>query len=426
MIRKLSMLTAVGLIAACTDSGSTPIAEGDADAAAEAGIVIPCGASGVSKGPWSLHVDGSSAIVRWEACRQGASNGVSFAPETGGPPRGVDATESAFVVTKTTAAPLDPKATPDFAGTWYMHEASLTGLSPGTCYTYQLSADSALAGRLCTARAPGDPIRFMAIGDTNPALGHTAGTLKYALAKKPDFVIHGGDIQYYASTLETWALWFPIMNPMLRQGAFFPAIGNHELETPAEYAEYSTRFFGGAGFDGATEHYRFESGGVWFFSVDTQDPITLESPQGQWLTASLADAATKPGFRFSVVFFHKPLVTCGDTSDDPVARAQLEPIFIKNRVTLVLQAHMHGYERFTFPGITYVTTGGGGGIIVEPDKNLARDYCGSRVASGNYHHATVFDLAAAGAASDAGAPSLHGTAIDEFGAVRDDFQITVP
>lgn len=37
------------------------------------------------------------------------------------------------------------------------------------------------------------------------------------------------------------------MNPMLRSGAFFPALGNHERENPDELRDYVLRFFGGAG-----------------------------------------------------------------------------------------------------------------------------------------------------------------------------------
>ena len=214
----------------------------------------------------------------------------------------------------------------------------------------------------------------MAIGDTNPGLGDTtANLLTQVLPTNPDFVVHCGDIQYYDSFLETWASWFPIMAPMLRQGAFFPAIGNHESEEPDEYTDYTLRFFGGAGFDGADGYYRFESGGVWFFSVDTQDDLDPASPQGQWLVESLADAVTQPGFRFSIVFFHKPFVTCGDTGDDPTARAYYSPIFTQYKVPLVIQAHMHGYERFTLDGRLYITTGGGGGALGNVDLNVQRD-----------------------------------------------------
>jgi hypothetical protein len=57
----------------------------------------------------------------------------------------------------------------------------------------------AQTGRFCTARAPGDAIRFLAIGDTNPSLGdNTTKVLLHTLPKNPDFVVHGGDIQYYS------------------------------------------------------------------------------------------------------------------------------------------------------------------------------------------------------------------------------------
>lgn len=211
------------------------------------------------------------------------------------------------------------------------------------------------------------------------------------------------------------------MQPMLAQGAFFPAIGNHESEKPGEYEQYTLRFFGNAGFDGAAEYYRFESGGVWFFSMDTEESVAPGTPQGTWLVQSLADAAQKPGFRFSIVYFHKPFVTCGDTGDDPTAYAYYTPIFKTYKVPLVLQAHMHGYERFVFDGATYVTTAGGGGIIEHPDLNVSRSYCDKRVASGDYYHAMIIDVASAAAGG-----TISGQAIDKTGAVRDTFQITPP
>jgi hypothetical protein len=260
----------------------------------------------------------------------------------------------------------------------------------------------------------------MAIGDTNPTLGDsTKNVLAHALPTNPDFTLHGGDIQYYESTLETWAGWFPLMAPMLRQGAFFPAIGNHEDEqqNPGELVTYSLRFFGGAGFDGSDTYYRFESGGVWFFSVNTELPIDPESEQGQWLVQSLQDASMRPGFRFSIVFMHRPLLTCGDTGDNVPAQQHFEPIFKQFKVPLVFQAHMHGYERFEYNGITYVTAAGGGGRIGDPNMNTSRAYCSTRVASGGFFHAVIVDVT----------PGMFAAqVIDDQGATRDSFTHMVP
>ncbi len=409
-------------VPACKGSSKDTLPSTDADAGeGDAAVALPCGPGSVSKGPWVLAVDGTNAKIRWEACTAGSAARVTITPEAGGASVNVDAVETATVVTAETISLLAPKF-PDPAGTFYMHEATLTGLAQGACYAYVLAADASYKGRFCTARANGDALRFLAIGDTNPTVNdNTKKILAQVLPKNPDFVVHGGDIQYYASGIETWSGWFPIMQPMLAQGAFFPAIGNHESEKEGEYLQYTLRFFHDAGFDGTPAYYRFQSAGVWFFSVDTEQSVAPGTPQGTWLVSSLADASQKPGYRFSVIYFHKPFVTCGDTGDDPTALAYYAPLFKTYKVALVLQAHMHGYERFAFDGITYVTTGGGGGIIVDVNQNKARSYCDKRVASGPWYHALLVDVAATATGG-----VMNGQAIDKDGVVRDTFQITPP
>ncbi|MFO0616197.1 MAG: metallophosphoesterase [Polyangiaceae bacterium] len=402
---------------ATATSSSSSSSSGSGGSGGEKGLV--CVSPSITKGPWALHVDGTSAKIRWEACAAGTPADVTIEREGGSdPPVTVTAVESTVTLENTYPAPLDSKAPPDWAGTYYMHEATVTGLQAGACYGYSLAADATRKGRFCTAHPSGDPLRFMVIGDTNPALGTTAKTLSHALPEKPEFVLHGGDIQYYASTLETWALWFPIMQPMLSQGAFFPAIGNHESEKSDELSLYALRFFGGAGFDGGDTYYRFENAGVWFFSVNTELPLDPVSEQGVWLATSLADAASKPGYRFSVIYFHKPFRTCGDTGDNETAYQAFEPLFLQHKVMFVLQAHMHGYERFELPdGMTYITSAGGGGVITNVDENIERPYCKDRVKSGGFYHAMIMDV---------GATTVTGKVIDADGVVQDTFTKMIP
>ncbi|MFI5301989.1 MAG: metallophosphoesterase [Polyangiales bacterium] len=417
---------ATGFALAC-GSTSSSAGQGDAgtgdDAGDDANAIpdwCPMTSPGISKGPWSLAVNETSAKVRWEACHPGTSGDLFFSPEAGGAEQKVSSVETPITITNTYRAPLNGSAPPDYAGVYYTHEAAITGLTASTCYSYRIAALDGTKGRFCTARNAGDPIRFMVIGDTNPTLGDsTKNVLAHSLPKNPDFILHGGDIQYYDSTLETWAAWFPIMNPMLLQGAFFPAIGNHEDEkqNPGELATYSLRFFGGAGFDGTDTYYRVESGGVWFFSVDTELPIDPASEQAQWLVQSLADASSKPGYRFSIVFMHRPLLTCGDTGDNPIAQQYFETIFKQHNVPLVLQAHMHGYERFEYNGITYVTAAGGGGAIGNVNGNITRSYCNTRVASGGFYHAVTVDVTTG---------MLSAVVIDDMGTTRDTFAHAVP
>lgn len=410
-------LVGMGIFACSGESQPSPAPDGGADAGEpDAGLV--CDGNGISKGPWVLAIDASGAKVRWEACREGTTKGLKVEPEAGGNPIEIESVETPFEVTETNVAPLNPLAPVDWAATYYMHEAAISGLMPGTCYVYELLGDSTRKGRFCTAAPSGSPIRFMAIGDTNPSLGNnTFNVLSNALQKAPNFTIHCGDIQYYSSVLETWASWFPVMQPMLSQGGFFPSVGNHESETLKEFDEYFLRFYKGAGFGGTDTYYRFETGGVWFFALNTEEPYGQGTVQGSWLESQLDAASKSPGYRFSIVFMHRTLVTCGDTGQDTAVREQFAPIFAQYKVPLVLQGHMHGYERFDLGGITYITTGGGGGSIGKIDENIERPECAMRLAAGAYSHAVIFDISAA---------EIQGTVIHEDGSVPDSFSIPVP
>lgn len=371
----------------------------------------------ITKGPWSLAVDDTHAKIRWEACDAAANPDVLVRPEGGSAEQTVTSTSKSITLQNTYIAPINTSAEPDYAGTYYTHEAALSDLAPGQCYTYKLAADEARQGRFCTASPSGATLDFLALGDTNPGLGHLDPVLEYGIKEGPDFTIHGGDIQYYDSGLETWAYWFPKMQPLLSQGAFFPAIGNHESEKSEELAEYALRFFGGAGFDGGETYYRFKNGGVHFFSLNTEEGIGQGSAQATWLEAKLAEVSAEPGYRFSIVFFHKPLVTCGDTGDNPAARAFLEPLFLQYKVPLILQAHMHGYERFELGELTYMTAAGGGSLLGNVDENTERDYCVDRVASAAAHHTVVFHLEG---------DTLSAKAIDGDGVVIDEMSKLVP
>ncbi|MEJ7733994.1 MAG: metallophosphoesterase [Polyangiaceae bacterium] len=340
-----------------------------------------------------MAVDANSAVVRWEGCRQDGVPEVRLIDDAGGAPTVFTSKATAVERKETYTAPLRPELAADLAGTYWIYEARLTSLAAATCYRYELVADPGRQGKVCTARPSGAPFRFVAIGDTNPGLGETSARLVAQLPRVgADFVVHGGDIQYFASGLDTWASWFDTMQPMLSLGAFYPAIGNHESEVPDEREKYVQPFFGGAGFPSNSTYYSFDTAGVWFFALDSEEPLALGSAQYVWFAKSLAAAAASPGYRFSVVYFHKPWVTCGDTSENSDARGQFEPLFTKHGVLLVIQAHMHGYERFELGALTYVTSGGGGGLLGNVDENVGRPTCAMRAASGPHHHLVVFDV----------------------------------
>jgi acid phosphatase type 7 len=426
MIPRFSTLLIACTLAACGsdgESGDRPDSSVIADAGVEAEAGADsgdCAGSGVSKGPWTLAIDEASARIRWEACRAGVSPKLTLTPELGGAPITLDAAVTETELTGGFVPVLNPNAPPDVPGTYWLHDAHAKGLAPGSCYRYELDAESTASGRFCTARTAGEPFTFAAIGDTHPGLSSDAVlTMARVVDKGFDFSLHTGDIQYYSGAFESWASWFGSMAPWLRQGGFFPSIGNHEQEdqNPSELEEFYLRLFGGAGFDGTDRYYRFQSGGVWFFALDTESDVGAGSAQADWFATQIAGAAAQPGYRFSVVYFHKPFLTCGDKSQDDAARGHYQPLFEQHGVALVLQGHMHGYERFELNGVTYVTTAGGGGLMGNVDENIARPECALRQASGPWIHAMWFEV---------GASTLRGSAVDKNGQLLDGFEKSAP
>jgi hypothetical protein len=262
-----------------------------------------------------------------------------------------------------------------------------------------MDIDATVKARFCTARNPGDTVRFYAIGDTNPALGFsTRDVMMHTVQLGFDFALHGGDIEYYDSLVETYAYWFELMPPLIRGGAFLPAIGNHDSDDQSgepddKLEQYTERFWG------------------------TEEPITQGSAQFTWVQSELAKASASPGYRFSIFYLHRPFLTCGDTGDNTPALAQLQPLFTQYKVPIVIQAHMHGYERFVTPGLTVVTLGGGGGAIGDVNASTTRSYCNERVASGAFYHAGLFEITPG---------KLAATIIDDQGNTRDTFSLVVP
>lgn len=414
-------VAAFSLFACVTACGSDTEAPANADVVPEEEPIekLVCPPDGITKGPWSLAMTRTTMKVRWEACSPEANPTLVVRPEAGGAETVVTSKATAIEIAQRYEAPLNEKNAPaDLPGTYYTHDAEVTGLTPGTCYRYALGADPKRAGRFCTAQPDGGRVHFMAIADTNPLFGNaTTHVLEKLLPLGPDFVVHGGDIQYYDSGLETWRGWFPVMQPMLASGALMAAMGNHESEKPEELATYALRFFGDASMGGERAYYTFETGGVHFFALDTETSLAPETPQGTWLVTKLDEVSKLPGYRASIIVLHRPLVTCGDTAQDDASRNHYAPIFAQHKVPLVIQGHMHGYERFELDGITYVTTGGGGALIDDVDENLSRAESAARKASGAFFHA--IDVTIDG-------KNLHGATIDDKGLTRDTFDITLP
>lgn len=261
-----------------------------------------------------------------------------------------------------------------------MGEVRLANLEPRTKYFYRVTctdADgNALAGNLLTfftAPDAGDAFSYTVIGDTqrNPTV--TGKIAKLMWERRPNFVIHCGDVVDNGESKPQWTgdLFKPC-SELFARVPVFPCIGNHE-KNHAQYYKYFS-------LPNPEYYYSFTYGNAEFFVLDTNTlrDLTPKGEQYQWLDKALAASPAKWKF----CYHHHPPYSSDDndfgdswkgpTTAGDVRVRNLVPLYEKHKVDVVFNGHVHSYER-TWPirggkveqkdGVTYITTGGGGGRL---------------------------------------------------------------
>lgn len=241
------------------------------------------------------------------------------------------------------------------------------GLTPGTSVAYEVAGAT---GTAWTLPASG-PVRFAVLGDSGKG-----GPDQFAVARRLElsdsrFVLHTGDVVYPSGELEDYGpKYFAPYRASLTRMAVYPAVGNHDYAN-----DYLLAGRGRKRFDEAYRrvhrrppYYSFDAGPAHFVSLDTNAAFHIPaasdtgpgSPQDEWLRADLA-ASSAP---WKIVFLHVPLHSNVSHGDYERLRAWLAPILHEHNIQLVLQGHVHCYER-TAPidGTTFVTVGTGGASL---------------------------------------------------------------
>jgi hypothetical protein len=137
--------------------------------------------------------------------------------------------------------------------------------------------------------------------------------------------------------------------PLLDAGVkFYASLGNHDDRTQSHYKLFNM--------EGRT-YYTLKAPreDVRFFALESDYPTPA---QMAWLEKEMASS----GEKWKIPFFHHPLYSSGKRhGSHSDLRDVLEPIFVKNGVTVVFAGHDHFYER-TRPqqGITHFVVGSGG------------------------------------------------------------------
>jgi predicted phosphodiesterase len=196
-----------------------------------------------------------------------------------------------------------------------------------------------------------DSLKFGVIGDTGTGDKH-----QYAVAKqlidfrdqfKYEFVVMMGDNTYGGESARDFEKRFEEpYQPLIDAGVkFYAALGNHDTPNQRNYKLFNM---------GGKQYYTFRPKlGVRFFALDSN---YMSPEQLTWLENELKQS----GSDWKIAFFHHPLYSSGGRhGSDAALRDQLEPLFLKYSVDVVLSGHDHFYERIKpQKGISYFVVGG--------------------------------------------------------------------
>jgi predicted phosphodiesterase len=193
-------------------------------------------------------------------------------------------------------------------------------------------------------------VKFAVIGDSGqPGAGQTniAKQMVAWHSRFPfEFVLMTGDNLYGSERPKDYAKKFEIpYKALLDAGVkFYAALGNHDDPEQRLYKHFNM---------GGERYYTFQpKSGVRFFALDSN---YVDQKQIGWLDKELAAS----GSDWKIAFFHHPLYSSGETHGSAeLQRSQLEPVFLKHGVNVVLTGHEHFYERLKpQKGVAYFIVG---------------------------------------------------------------------
>jgi hypothetical protein len=266
------------------------------------------------------------------------------------------------------------------------HSVTLTGLRPGTAYTYRIVSGGQPVTLRETFRTAPDPttgdVSFLAFGDSGslaPAQLALAGLMAH---EQSDFVIHTGDVIYPYGGLGNGVgdyndRFFHPYEAFLSHEPVFPVIGNHDLIAllGQPFKQAFTLPDNGSSL-GRELYFSFEWGDTKFIALETTALFLV--PFGEhmrWLENELQTNQRK----WVIVYMHVPLYSSGAHGDNAILQQVLEPLFERNHVDLVITGHDHDYERTVpikqfnhdpaYPGLVHVVTGGGGADLRDLSPN---------------------------------------------------------
>jgi hypothetical protein len=292
------------------------------------------------------------------------------------------------------------------AGTGVDHVARLAGLTPGRHYTYTVEASAAVlaTGRFRAAPAAAARFTFAVVGDFGSGSPNETAVASLIESWHPDFVLTVGDNAYPLGS--PGLLDRDIFGPyaaVMRESAWFPALGNHDVKANGGKPELDA--FHSLG---SERWYRFTWGNAAVTVLDSDVSVAAGSSQLGFARSSLAQPSC---FRFAA-WHHPPWEPPGGPIS-PGLRRNIVPLVENDGVQVVFEGHLHAYARSRpHHGVLYVAVGTGGAELEHDAGDLTIP--SARVVQGRFGALRV-DVAGRAA-------RFRYQTVD--GKVRDDFRLS--
>lgn len=208
-----------------------------------------------------------------------------------------------------------------------------------------------------------------AVGDWG-CTSNTSKTIASIVKSNPALVIGLADNSYEP----TGDCWLNMTKPLATK--MHTAFGNHDntYVLANQYLKY---------FNLEKTYYSFDFENIHFIVIDTNSPLDNNSEQFKFVKTDLEQAASNKSISWIIPFFHFPAYTISSAESikdlDPTDTLAVtvtsfesvkniyQPLFDKYGINLVLQGHVHNYQR-TYP-ISYNTTNPSSPVIENTNNN---------------------------------------------------------
>lgn len=272
-----------------------------------------------------------------------------------------------------------PTSETNEAETFYQYRADITGLQPGTLYSYRVAIGgvdipSPGGGLFRFRTAAAGRFSFLALGDS----GENSEPQRQIMAAMNAetgvaMAIHTGDLAYPLGSFAIYeSAYFGMNASRMSSLPIYPTPGNHDYLGDAGIAYLASHAAPDcdAPEEDTGRYYSYDWGDAHFTSLDSN--LLFSDANERMLNWLRRDLARTRKF-WKIVYFHHPPYPTGHHIADPVAglvREQVLPILEAAGVQLSISGHEHGYERSHTvrgglvvqegPSTTYIITGGGG------------------------------------------------------------------